>query len=307
MATKKTKKSTREFFAYMQDRIARLHRRGRFGTCQNYERAYRSLRRFYGDKPLSFRDLDEDLVADYEHYLRLRGVKRNSISFYMRVLRAVYKSAVAEGYAKEPHPFGHVFTGTEKTRKRAVDIAAIKELKALDLSMKPSLAYVRDLFLLSLYLRGMTFVDLAYICKRDLSNGFLDYHRHKSDARLTIKIEPCMQEIIDRYKNKDKKTPYLLDILKSNDEEEAYLQYQSALTYYNRQLKCLNGLLGNSVSLSSYTARHTWASVAHGSCIPIALISEGMGHSSEKVTQIYIASLESSLIDQANSEILKLF
>lgn len=66
MATKETKKSTSEFFSYMQSRIARLHRRGRFGTCQNYERAYRSLRRFYGDKPLSFRDLDEDLVADYE-------------------------------------------------------------------------------------------------------------------------------------------------------------------------------------------------------------------------------------------------
>lgn len=307
MTTKKTKKGTSEFFSFMQERIENLHKHGRFGTCQNYKRAYRSLSRFREGNPIRFCDFNEELVADYEHHLRLRGVRRNSISFYMRILRAVYKSAIAEGYAKEPHPFSHVFTGTEKTRKRAVGISVIRQLKSLDLSKRPSLAYVRDLFLLSLYFRGMTFVDLAYICKNDLSNGFLDYHRHKTDTRLIIKIEPCMQEIIDRYRNKNKKTPYLLSILKSADEEEAYLQYQNALTYYNRQLKSLVSLLGQSVCLSSYTARHTWASAAHQRCIPISLISEGMGHSSEAVTQIYIASLDTSMLDRANREILDLF
>ncbi len=222
-----------DFFLYMEKRIGRLEEENAHGTALNYRRAYRSFAAFLGKQYLPFPACTEILISEYEQWLRQRKIKRNSSSFYMRVLRAVYNSAVSDGLVPAGNPFRKVYTGIDTTRKRAVDKQIIKQLKKLDLTEIPVLAYARDLFLVSLYLRGMAFVDMAYLQKSDIQHGVATYIRRKTGIRLSIKVEPCLQEIIDRYQEKTIHTPYVLPIITSTDEKQAYREYQNALSYYN--------------------------------------------------------------------------
>jgi integrase len=238
----------------------------------------------------------------YEAYLKARGVSMNTISFYMRNLRAVYNRAVEKELTPQIYPFRHVYTGVEKTVKRAVPIKTIKALKEQDLSLKPILDYARDMFLFSFYTRGMSFIDMSYLKKKDLKNGFLTYRRKKTGQLLTIKWEKCMEEIIDKYPKNE--TIYLLPIITKPGKERK--QYNNALHLVNYHLKELSTILKLQRPLTMYVARHSWASAAKFKNIPLSVISEGMGHDSEATTRIYLASLETSVVDKANKMILGL-
>ena len=157
------------------------------------------------------------------------------------------------------------------------------------------------MFLFSFYTRGMSFVDMAYLKKRNLHNGILTYRRKKTGQQLSIKWEKCMQDILDKYPANP--TEYLLPVIISTQKDERK-QYRSALTLTNRKLKTISDLVHSPYPLSMYVARHSWASIAKSKNIPISIISEGMGHDSETTTQIYLASLDSSIIDKANHRII---
>mgnify|MGYP000420601345 CR=1 FL=1 len=123
------------------------------------------------NKDVLLEDVGSDLMLMYEAYLRNKGLTKNSTSFYMRILRAVYNRAVEKDLTTNRNPFKHVYTGIDKTIKRAISLKAIKQIKNLDLSLQPSLDFARDMFLFSFYTRGMSFIDMAYLKKKDLSNG----------------------------------------------------------------------------------------------------------------------------------------
>ena len=252
------------------------------------------------DVPLD--GINSDMMLMYEAYLKARGVRMNTISFYMRNLRAVYNRAVEKGLTSQNNPFRHVYTGVDKTVKRAIPIKDIKALKEVDLSMKPSLDFARDMFMFSFYTRGMSFVDMAYLRKTDLQNGILTYRRRKTGQELTIKWEKCMAEIIAKYP--ENQTDFLLPIITKQDNERR--QYDNALHLVNYRLKELSTKLKLKRPLTMYVARHSWASVAKAKNVPLSVISEGMGHDSEATTQIYLASLETSVVDKANKMILGL-
>ena len=183
-------------------------------------------------------------MSEYEYWLKRKNVTLNSISFYMRILRAIYNKAVAQELIIQRDPFKNVYTGIEKTRKRAVDENIILKLKKLDLK-QPNLTFTRDLFLLSFYTRGMSFVDMAYLRKKDIREGIIYYKRRKTGQRLSVKLEPCMQRIIDKYApHVPKELDYVLPIISSTDPLTAFKQYRNALSYYNRLLKKLSHLLG---------------------------------------------------------------
>ena len=249
-------------------------------------------------------DFTEPLAEEYSAYLMQRGVVRNTVSFYMRNLRAVYNKAVRQRLAEQCFPFSGVYTGIDHTRKRAVDERLIGRLRNLDLSASAALALARDLFIFSYCTRGMAFVDMAFLRKRDLSGGEIHYVRRKTGQLMTVRLETCMREIIRRYEWRTRSTPYVFPLLTAEEPGRAYAQYQVALNYYNRQLKRLSQRLGFEGSLSSYTSRHSWATAARNHRIPITVISAGMGHTSEHTTRIYLSSLESSVIDCANRKIL---
>ena len=254
--------------------IGELKNNGQWGNARNLQRALNSFSDFLGglDRPL--KQVDERLVMEYEQWLRTRKVSKNSSSFYMRTLRSAYNKVISRNQMEQTFPFRNVYTGVERTRKRAVPEDIMVRLQKLDLTHSAPLAFSRDMFIFSYCTRGMAFVDIAYLKKEDVSGGILSYVRHKTGQRLTVRIEP-------------------------------FRQYQTALGYHNRKLKKLGKLTGENLHLSSYTARHSWATVARKHNVPLSVISAGMGHTSEKTTLIYLDSVENSLIDKANEEILE--
>ena len=198
--------------------------------------------------------------------------------------------------------FTEVYTGIDRTRKRAVSESIIAQLHRLELEAGTPLALCRDMFIFSYCTRGMAFVDIAYLKRANLQNGMICYARRKTGQLLSVRIEPSIQRIIDRYA--DTESPYVFPILSSLDANEAYEQYQVALNTHNRLLGRLSDMLECGCKLTSYTSRHSWATAARNHNVPISVISQGMGHTSEQTTQIYLTLLENSVIDEANKGII---
>lgn len=287
----------------MKERIAQLKYYGQYRTAETYIATFNSFRHFRQDKDLSFEELDSAILSDYEHYLKNKKLAPNTISFYMKRLRAIYNKAVEEKGIENLHPFRKSPTSTEKTAKRAIPLRIIRKLKKLDLSHSPNQCFARDMFLFSFYTRGMSFIDIAYLQKENLKNGILSYRRKKTGQALSMRWEACMEEIASRYAPSPS-SPYLLSII-NHPDEDARRQYYNASTLINRKLRKIGRFLGLPSPLTMYVARHSWASIARDEGIPLSVISEGMGHESEKTTRIYLASLETQVLDKANKRILK--
>ncbi len=290
------------FFKFMKEQIENLQKTKKTRTSETYSAALNSFCRFRNGKDISIKKIDADMMLSYEAYLKKNGVSPNTTSFYMRILRAVYNRAVEKGLTEQRLPFRYVYTGVDKTVKRAVPIKIIRAIKEMSLSDSPALGFVRDIFMFSFYTRGMSFVDIAYLRKKDLNNGILSYRRRKTGQQLFIRWEPCMAEIINRYETNG--SPYLLPLIKCPGADERQ-QYINASHYVNRKLKIIGNELGMTSPLTMYVARHSWASIARSKKVSLSIISEGMGHDSEKTTRIYLASIDNAEIDKANHLVLK--
>lgn len=291
---------THSFISFAHTLVGQLKQIGKQYTA--YETAINSFTRFRKEQDVPLDEVDSDLMMTYEAYLKSKGICPNSSSFYMRNLRAIYNRAVDKELTEQRNPFKHVYTGIDKTVKRAVPLSVIRQIRDLDLNLHPAMDYARNIFMFSFYTRGMSFIDMAFLKKKDLQNGVLSYRRHKTNQQLFIKWEKPMQELIDKFDTSG--TPYLLLIIK-NCDNDARKQYKSDAHRVNQSLKKIGKMLGLAISLTSYVARHSWASIAKSKNIPIATISEAMGHDSENTTRIYLASLDTTVVDKANSLILK--
>ncbi len=289
-------------FNYIQRQAERQRKLNRVRTGETYLQTLRSFMKFRKYTDLSFDRLDADVVEQYESYMRANCLSRNTTSFYMRILRCIYNRAVEEGLAAQSDPFRRVYTGVDKTAKRAVTLREIKRIKELDLTEMPALDYARDLFLFSFYMRGMSFIDIAYLRKKDLANGYITYIRKKTGQQLTIRWEKPMQEIVAKYPLNP--TLYLLPVITRQDGTER-TQYLNKILYVNRKLKEIARMAKIPIPLSMYVARHSWASIAQAKNVPLSVISEGMGHDNEETTRIYLSAIHSYRIDDANNKILK--
>ena len=285
------------FFNFMRGIIKQLGLLNKIRTSETYTAALNSFMKFRYGQDILLCEIDSDMMMLYEAWLKSKGICPNTVSFYMRILRAVEKELIEQKY-----PFRHVYTGIDKTVKRAVPLKVIKYIKELDLTLKPHLDYARDMFLFSFYTRGMSFVDMAYLRKSDLKNGILTYRRKKTSRQLTVKWEKCMEDIVNKYESYSD-MQYLLPIITRCTDER--IQYRNAISRVNIALKEIARLVGWAHPLSMYCARHAWASIAKSKNIPLAVISEGMGHDSEETTRIYLASLDTNVVDKANGLILK--
>lgn len=290
--------------SFINQQIEYLNSCNRYSTARNYLRTKNSIALYCNNKDLPLSAVDESFIDGYNLFLQQRGLVRNSISFYMRILRAVYNKAQRQHVIEQnrANPFINVYTGVDRTRKRAVNEKIILQLYKLDLKHSPALTLARDLFLFSYCTRGMAFVDMAYLSRSNIRGGEIIYVRHKTEQQLVIRIEPAVQTIIDRYSNPFSR--YIFPILKSKENAKKFRQYQIALNYYNRQLKRLSFMLQTDCNLTSYVARHSWATAARKHNIPLSVISAGMGHTSERTTQIYLKALDNTAVDTANRKII---
>ena len=288
-------------FNFMESIIVKLKQNGKVRTSETYKSALSSFKKFRQDEDIMLDCLTSEIMEAYEAWHKNRGVAPNTISFYTRILRAVYNRAVDDDIIENRNPFKHVYTGVDKTVKRALPLPVIKKIKALDLSLNPSLDYAREMFLMSFYLRGMSFIDMAFLKKSDLKNGYVTYRRRKTGQQLIIEWTKEMQMILDKYP--ENATDYLLPIIRNPGTNERRT-YRNMGYNINHNLKKIAKMVGVQIPLTLYVARHSWASAAKAKGIPLSVISEGMGHDSEATTQIYLASLDTSVVDRANSIIL---
>lgn len=303
-------RSDATLFNFMNNMIARLRDNGHIRTSETYKAAKNSFKNFLESGSLKNTLQEDDIMLDtitpelmesYEAWQRMRGLSPNTTSFYLRILRAVYNRAVDKKLIDDLGPFRHVYTGIERTVKRALPLETLRKIKSVDLEKMPSLDYARDMFMLSFYLRGMSFIDMAFLRKIDLKCGRVTYRRRKTGQLLSIAWTKEMQDILDKYPQNT--TEYLLPIIRSSGTVERYT-YRNVAYSVNCNLKRLAEITGVNIPLTLYVARHSWASAAKVNGIPISIISEGMGHDSETTTMIYLASLETSAIDEANDLII---
>jgi len=283
------------FADYVVKNLQESHRQKTATICIT---AKKSFERFLCGEDVLLDNINNDLMRNYEIYLKDTGVMKNTVSCYMRALRSVYNQAVKRGLTSQKHPFANIFTRSDKTVKRAVNEDILTQLKNIDLSAYKELALARDLFMFSFYMRGVSFVDMANLRKNDVKNGYIVYARRKTKQRLSVKIEDCMRTIIARYEHQSI-NDYLLPVYTAKNYDST-----NQLRNHNKRLLRISNMLGLEKPLSSYVSRHTWATLALRKGIPIEVISEGMGHDNEHTTRIYLASLGQAVVDKANAEVI---
>ena len=297
----KTYRSKESVFSFFRQHISMLNEAGRHSTADRYRQALNSFKSFREGCDLHFDNITPQLTLAYETWLRNNHLCRNTTSFYMRIMRTLYNKAVKSNLTVDLHPFNQVYTGIDKTAKRAITLHDIRRIKGADLSHDATLDFARDMFLLSFYMRGIAPIDLAYLRKADISQGNVVYSRSKTGQQMRIHIEPDIQCLLDKYKETG--TQYLLPIIKREDGTE-HAQYRNGTQHINRHLKKLSEKLDLSFPITLYVARHSWASIAQTEQIPLRVISAAMGHDSEITTQIYLSSIQTAQIDEANSKIM---
>lgn len=286
----------RPFLPTVKNEIEKRHGLTGKSTIENELTAIRSFVRYAG-KSLTMGDVTPRLIGDYERWLLNRGIKHNTSACYLRSLRAVLNRCGKDG----AYLFRKVHTATFRTEKRALDEHSIRKIRNVRLREGSFLALARELYLFSIMAMGIPFVDLAHLRKSDICDGHIIYNRQKTGKQVKVRIEPCMQSIIDRLD--DSESRYLFPLLKTGSERE----YLSLLNRYNRSLARISTLAGLKRRLTSYTARHTWASMAYKKGIPLAVISKALGHSSPIMTQNYLKEIDDEAIGLANRRFLREF
>ena len=298
---------------FFENRISILIKTNRIGYADIHKSTLSALNKFKRTNSLCFPDISNTFLQRFEEHLTAEGCTGNGISVYMRTLRTVYNEAIKEGYAKNEHypfksritPNGYNISKIEKkTSKRAIskeDVLKIKEFKTL----KSNLINARNFFMFSYYTMGMNFADLAYLKTENIIGDRLYYCRMKNGRNYTVKLLPQAMEIIKYYNNSD--SDYIFPILDNKIHETAFqkkTRIKTALKKFNKDLKEIAIQLKISSKITSYVARHSWATVLRKGGIAISVISQGLGHEDEKTTQIYLDSFENEVLDKANESII---
>ena len=294
---------------FMKEVTDGLQMGGNFGTAHVYRSSLNAIITYCGGEDFTFNEITPEWLKGFEIHLRKRKCSWNTVSTYMRILRAVYNRAVDNNEAKYiPRLFRYVYTGTRAEHQRALETGNVEKIFAgliLLSGVNPAMQRARHFFILMFLMRGMPFVDLAYLRKSDLHGNVITYRRRKTGRPLSVTLTNEAMRIVRMYMNQDVHSPYLFSFLRSPEGTmEAYREYQLALRSFNRQLLILGELLGIPDRLSSYTARHTWATTAYYCEVHPGIISQAMGHSSITVTETYLKPFQNKKIDEANGLII---
>ena len=277
---------------------------GKYATAELYEVTTHHFKQFLNGQSCRPADLTSTRVNDFAGYLQAKGLKRNSINSYLSNLRAIYNAAVAERLVPRncENPFRCYRFKREETPKRALPMHNLLQLAQHDPQGNPAQQQALILSLFSFLAYGMPFIDMVHLRKENLQGNTLCYQRHKTGITIRIGLVEGMRQILNRYQND---TPYLFPLGQAlRGEPFTREAYKRLLTRHNQQLKHIGQVLGLHQPLTSYVLRHSWASSALAHEVPIALISQAMGHTSEKTTRCYLQQLDQSMLDQANARIV---
>lgn len=307
----KDEKETMYFAERMAIIIRQLEKDKKRPAVHTYKSTLNSFRDFSGgesDKMPTDEVFTPGKLKEYEEWLRQKNAKWNTVSTYMRTLKAVYNRLYPPGNAaRNPTLFNDVYTKVESLTKRALTEEQMRMLLTANFTTLPpdvqcALAY----FLLMFLFRGMPFIDLAYLRRQDVKGDYIVYCRHKTGRQITMRIPPEAQRLFNEYRNSKPDSAFLFPILDGSmkTEDELNARYLKMLRDFNKLLEKIAALLLPDAKISSYTARHTWATLAFHQGVSIGIISKALGHSSIKVTETYLKPFENEKVDMANDELI---
>lgn len=289
----------------MRSVVQRLIEEQREGTAHVCKSTMNRILKFTGGREVELKAITPAWLAAFEQELRRDCLRDNTISTYMRSLRSVFNQAVEKKLVTPvSFLFRHVHTGGDGGASRALPEEILQQIaRQPEVQLPESVEKARMIFLLLFLLRGLPYVDLVQLRRCDLVGNTIRIRRRKTGSPLVITVEPQAMAIIERFAQSDPHSPYLFPFIADVGHEE-YRQYQSALRCFNQQLETLGILLGLNVRLSSYTPRHSWATLANFHQFDKKLISNSMGHSSLQVTEKYFKAFEEAEISRMNQEII---
>lgn len=286
-------------FIFWEKVVKKLQELKMIGNSTVYNHTLGVFKEFREQADISLKLIDPLLLERFREFLIKRGCKTNTISIHLRTLRAVYNRAIKEKAVNEElYPFKNFKISTEETKKRAIRKVDIDKIIALDLKKRKDLEYARDIFLFSFYMRGMSYIDVSFLQVKNIIEDRILYTRKKTRQKFSIKITAKAWNIIKKYNDLLNKEAFIFPIIIRKDQE--YLDYRNAMRLTNKKLEKISEMAKLPVTISTYTSRHSWATIAKRSGIPTAIISEGLGHDSEETTQIYLDSFENDVLDKAN-------
>lgn len=292
-------------FQFMETIISNLKAVGKFGNARIYKDSLNAWKNFRNGKDLHFHQISHKTLKDFERFFLKRGSKENTISVYLRTFRSAYNQAVNEGLtSKENYPFDKYKIPSNKTRKRAVTLDVIGMIEAYEPEPHTRLWNSKNYFLFSFYTRGMNFIDMASLKLENIVKGRIFYTRQKTGGEFTIQIHAKAQAIIDLYSEGKRKRDYLFPIVKSsNNPSQAFTEIKNGLNYFNKALKTISKHLELDVTLSTYVARHTYATGLKMHGMSTEVIKESLGHSNVAITEDYLKSFENSVVDSADAKL----
>ncbi len=303
LTQKNAEAMTLEFFNLV---IADMETAKKFGNARVYMTVSRSIANYMNGKDFPLKQITYAWLKKYESWYLSRGNTTNGLSVNIRTLRSLYNMAIKQNkISNEYYPFTDYSIKTQETRKRAISREDIIKF----LQFKPIIGWhsrAKDYFLISFYLMGASFVDIAFLKMKNIINGRIEYKRQKTGKLHSIPISKPLQEILDRYMKGKKENDFILGIVKSDDLKKQLIEVRADLKRYNKSLKEIGTLCGIESSISSYVARHSYATNAKKLGVPTAVISEALGHKTEMITQVYLDSFENDVVDKYHEKVINL-
>lgn len=294
-------------FSFAELLIAEMKELGRIGNATTYATTLKALRKFMDGKDLPFIQVTPEWLRRFEHaFMKKPGNTFNGLAVYMRTTRAIYNKAIkAKLVDRELYPFAEYSIKHERTRKRAIPIEYIIRIEELEIKPGSRLFNARNYFLTSFYLRGINFTDMALLKLKNIVDGRIFYKRAKTGMPFDIKIPVEMQAILNLYTPGKGPEDYIFPIVKRDTPEGIYDNILWARKRFNKRLKEIARLAKIDAHLTSYVPRHSFATRAKNLGFPIANISQAMGHTDIRTTQIYLDSLPSDELDEMHEKVIK--
>jgi integrase len=297
----KSEGASAKFYEFTTQEIQKMNMAKQVGNALIYQTAMNAVKDFR-EQDFTFEEMDYRMLTDLEAHFRSKGNRVNTISNYMRTIRAIYNKAIKAGLAsKELYPFSQYKVKYEDPAKRAISKEDLKKIIDTELTDGSSVWHARNLFLFSFYTMGMNWTDMVMLKLSDISNGRIFYKRAKTGREYTIKISPPTQQILDHYTQGKTSNDYVFPVVtRDHDPQLLRRDIRYKLKNVNKWMQKLANQVGVQANLTTYVARHTWATLANRSNVNIGIISEGLGHQNIKTTQTYLKAFGSEELDKAN-------
>lgn len=302
----KSNNSSIKFFGYTERLIEELISMKRIGNARIYKSVLGVVKTYRKNKDISFEEITYDFLKKFEiHFFSKDGNSYNGLSVYMRTIRAIYNRAIKDKLiTKDSYPFEDYKIKSDPTAKRAISITEIQAIESLTFEETHPLFNTRNYFLMSFYLMGIPFTDLAHLTKKNIIKDRIQYARQKTNKKYDISISTSAKTILNYYLQKYPSLEHIFPIINRKNIIGEYKDIEWARSRYNKKLRKIAELCGIEQNLTSYVSRHSFATLAKNKGIPITAISEMLGHESVKTTQVYLDSLPSDMIDKYHRDIL---